>query len=251
MFIDSDYRDSSLNNRAAFVPTFVLNGIFTVIIIWRILSGSYRYLPILGEMSQIPVFRSRPQETSYLWAILNFGIDYFLFKKLCPIVYKYITGHLWLRLRWGFRPTEIVFRKPTGWRRILHNNIQSAEQRSLDWTNTLYRAIDPNLINGNPGYNTRSDFWVLEYEATCDAYALLKSGEVDEKIWELSVWQLEAGQWHVWEVWRVHDKSQFTKGLDLFKVRCAFLFHTEIHLQLYIALCVGEIGGPWKSGFIR
>ncbi|KAF8874166.1 hypothetical protein BD779DRAFT_1476618 [Infundibulicybe gibba] len=107
---------------------------------------------------------------------------------------EFITGHLWLRLRWGFRETEIVFRKPTGWRRALLNGLPPEEFERQSTDTILYRAIDPKLVSLNTGYLTRSDYWVLEYGAVGDAYSLVATGEVDIKTWDMNVWTRKEGE---------------------------------------------------------
>jgi hypothetical protein len=91
--------------------------------------------------------------------------------------------------------------------------------RQTEYTNKLYRAIDPKLVFQNTGYNTRSDgFWVLEYRAPLEAYARAKSQEIDMKKWDLSVWQKEGEEWMVWEVWQIHLPGRSERRVNIFKV---------------------------------
>lgn len=92
------------------------------------------------------------------------------------------------------------------------------EEFQTQFLNALYRAIDPKLVYGDTGYNTRSGFWVLEYELTGYAYAAMKRGEIPETRWDLSVWQCEEGKWNVWEVWRVHDNFLQEETVRIMKV---------------------------------
>ncbi|KAF8889949.1 hypothetical protein BD779DRAFT_311111 [Infundibulicybe gibba] len=142
----------------------------------------------------------------WTWTIINLIIDFLLYNVVWPGVRAFITGHLWLRLRWGFKKTEIVFRKPTGWRLAALKDLPP-EEFQRRYADILHRAIDPKLVSENPGYLTYNDYWVLEDRAVGDAYSLVAKGEINIKIWELSVWTRIGGEWHVWEVWRLHDKE--------------------------------------------
>ncbi|KAF8889946.1 hypothetical protein BD779DRAFT_1785309 [Infundibulicybe gibba] len=112
---------------------------------------------------------------------INLAIDLLLYELVWPGVRKFVTGHLWLRLR-----------KPTGWRRALLNGLPPE-----------------NFIDNPPKFYTGPliDYWVLEYGAVGDAYSLVAKGEVDIKTWDLSVWSREGGEWEVWEIWRLHDQE--------------------------------------------
>ncbi|KAF8871189.1 hypothetical protein BD779DRAFT_1680579 [Infundibulicybe gibba] len=180
----------------------ILGGLLT----WRAMKGTSHYYSMVSIFYSEFIMKPNPTPMSWTWTIINGIIDLCLYNLVWPGVRAFITGHLWLRLRWGFKETEIVFRKPTGWRRALLDRL-SPEEFQRQYNDVLYRAIDPKLMLENTGYLTRIDYWALEYNAVGDAYALMAAGELDIETWDLSVWTREGGEWHVWEVWRLHDKK--------------------------------------------
>jgi len=130
-------------------------------------------------------------------------VDYFLFVEGWPIIRNFTIKHLWLRLRWGFRETEIVFRRPTR----LPSRSPNLEERQSALKDSVYRAISTKLLDENPGYTTAVEIWALDYKAISAAYELAASHVLDDTTWNLSVWQKIEGQWTVWEVWRINDKD--------------------------------------------
>ncbi|KAF8874168.1 hypothetical protein BD779DRAFT_1451151 [Infundibulicybe gibba] len=187
----------------AFQKPFWFNMILGGLLIWRAVRSTSRYSSMVFALYGEPI---KPSLMSWIWTIINLIIDLFLGILIWPHVHVFITGHLWHRLRWGFRETEIVFRKPIGWRRLLLKDLPP-EEFQRRYAQNLYRAIDPKLIFENTGYLTKSDQWVLDYDVAGDAYSSMAVGEVDIKTWDLSVWVRMGGGWHVWEIWRLHDKQ--------------------------------------------
>ena len=49
---------------------------------------------------------------SWCWMFMVAAFDYRLLGTLPAVVHKFITGHLWFRLRYGFQKTEVVFHAP-------------------------------------------------------------------------------------------------------------------------------------------
>lgn len=129
-----------------------------------------------------------------------------------------------MRLRHGFRKAEVVFRTPTGTSRLALNGLPP-EQAEQAFGAALSRAIDRRFLAENPGFNTRSDFWILNYPASSEAYTLDGYGSLDLKEWDLRVWQKdEGGKWTVWEAFRLHDSETNKLSMEIVKVFDFFLF---------------------------
>jgi len=191
-----------------FVMLFCMHLLLVLLLIWRFLSGSMRYSPIF----------SKAKPTPWYWIFVHLCIDSLLYTNVWPVVYKFFAGYLWFRLRYGFREIEIIFRTPTGESRALLANLPD-DQRETEYTNKLYRAIDQNLVYQCSSYITQSDnLWVLEYEAPLEAHARAKSGDIDIKKWDLSVWQKPGEDWTVWEVWPMHLPGE-SKRIAMFKAK--------------------------------
>jgi len=158
---------------------------------------------------------------SWCWRFIVASFDYYMLSILWPLLRTFVTTHLWLRLRHGFRQTEVVFRAPTG--REYDNMIALPPAQFQEaWQASLLHATSRVFLLGNTGFNTRSPPWNLCYTASTDAYHLANSGQFDLNNWELSVWQKnEYQQWTVWEAWRHQDPTLSAKALVLIKV-CLF-----------------------------
>jgi hypothetical protein len=81
----------------------------------------------------------------WIWKFVVTGIDYHLIRYiLWPLITKFATTHLYLRLRHGFRQTEVVFRAPTGRR---YDQIMSLppDQCKHAWDQALIQATNKHL----------------------------------------------------------------------------------------------------------
>ncbi|TFK74467.1 hypothetical protein BDN72DRAFT_893153 [Pluteus cervinus] len=199
----------------AFIPTFLMHAFMAFMMVWRVYSGTARYSFIPAYFGELVMTKTAMRDPWYK-LIIHAGIDYIVFNFFPGRVKWFLTGHFWLRLRYGFKGKEVVFRKPTGWRRALINGLPP-DQRMREFFGSIYRAIDPSLLAQNVGFNTRSDFWVLEYAAVCGAYDAANRGEIDIENWKLKVWIKENGRWCVWEAWRAQDTNVSTRTFQIFK----------------------------------
>jgi hypothetical protein len=155
---------------------------------------------------------------SWCWMFMVASIDYYLLSVLWPLIREFITGHLWLRLRYGFRETEVIFRTSTG-REYDSMMALPPHQFEQAWQTSLLQATSPQFLTTNTGFNTHSPPWNLCYTASTDAYRLANSYQFDLKNWELSVWEKDRHQqWTVLEVWKHQDPTLCVKALTLIKV---------------------------------
>ena len=145
------------------------------------------------------------------------AFDYHLLGTLWVQVRNFVTGHLWFRIRYGFRETEVVFRAPTGkefdeMMALPPMKFQQVFQMSLQ------EAANPEFILGNTGFNTRLPPWELCYAASMDAYRLADDGLFDLKNWELSMWSKDGyHSWTVLETWRHQDPFLCAMAIEIMK----------------------------------
>ncbi|KAK0206106.1 hypothetical protein DFS33DRAFT_1381222 [Desarmillaria ectypa] len=187
-----------------------------ILIGWRARSALTHYdiLAILFAGELMPKYKPGPPSSWFWFCIL---IDYCVYQFMFPVVMKFVLGHLWLRIRWGFRLVEIIFRKPTGFSRASLNNLPP-DKFQLAYTQSMFQAINPNFLQTNVGYNTRIGFWSVEYEAPMSAYQLVEDGVVDLEYWDVSVYQKDSTGWKVWEVVKFNgaDGSGWTRTMRIF-----------------------------------
>ena len=212
----------------AFLSPLAMNLLWATLIAWRIVTVEHHYpsftsfIP-LHKIVAGHITQSSPPRISTTSLTLNILFDLFLYFDIWPILRTFISGHLWLRIRYGFSETEIIFRRPSKWRLKFLKTL-AAEERDKQFLNALYRAIDRTLVNGTTGILTGDDFWKLDYNATCEANERSQSGEIGKDTWKLGVWQKSEGSWAVWQVWKAHEAGDTTNWLELFKVSLKLLF---------------------------
>ena len=158
---------------------------------------------------------------SWFWRFIVASFDYYMLSIFWPLLRTFVTTHLWLRLRHGFRQTEVVFRAPTG--REYDNMIALPPAQFQEVLQaSMLHATRRSFLLANTGFNTYSPPWNLCYTASADAYRLANSGQFDLNNWELGVWQKnEYQQWTVWEAWKRQDPTLGAKALVIIKV-CLF-----------------------------
>ena len=140
--------------------------------------------------------------------------DYHLLGILWSKIREFITGHLLLRLRYGFRETEIVFRTPTSkeFDEMLVLHMMKAFRMSLP------EATNRHFIWENTGSNIHPPRGLC-YAASIHADRLADDGLFDWRNWELSVWQKDGyGRWTVWETWRHQDPFLCAQAIEIMKV---------------------------------
>jgi hypothetical protein len=198
---------------------------FAVTILWRAGKNYNVVLALLlNNFHYVETgFSMRKGFWSWCWTFTVAAFDYFLLGALWPKIREFITGHLWFRLRYGFRKTEIVFRVPTGKEFEQMLALPTAKfQQAIQMS--LLKATNRQFMLGNTGLNTSIGPWELCYAASMDAYRLADDGVFDPKNWELSVWQKdECHQWMVWETWRHQDPSLCAMALEIMKARLLLL----------------------------
>lgn len=206
-----------------------MSSLWAALIAWRITTAAHHYLSFIplhiiaeGFITQSPAPR-----ISTVSLAANILFDLFLYFDIWPILRTFISGHLWLRIRYGFRETEVIFRRPSKWRLKMLKNLH-AEERDKRFVNALYRAIDRTLVNHTTGILTGDDFWVLDYSAACEAYGYLQSGEIDEDTWKLGVWQKSGDHWAVWQVWKAHEDDETANWLEKFRVSLEFFLRISL-----------------------
>ena len=203
------------------VPLFMYIAV-SAFMIWRASKNYHVVLAlVLNDFYYVETASSKRIQNgfwSWCWMFMVASIDYYLLSILWPLVRGFLTGHLWLRLRYGFRETEVVFRTPTGGEYVSMMALPP-NQFQQAWQTSLLQATNRQFLTENAGFNTRSPPWHLCYTASTDAYRLANSCQFDLKNWELSVWEKDRHQqWTVMEVWKHQDSTLCVKALSLIKV---------------------------------
>ena len=146
------------------------------------------------------------------------AFDYRLLRTLPALVHKFITDHLWFRLRYGFQKTQVVFHAPTGkdFERMLALptvKFQQALQMSV-----LQATNGWQFVWGRTGFSTGHPHWELCYATSIDAHRLVDDGVFNWKNWESSVWQKDRyHRWTVREMWRHQDPFLCAKAIEIMK----------------------------------
>jgi hypothetical protein len=128
-----------------------------------------------------------------------------------------IVHYLLPRIRYGFRPTEIIIRKP------------KAELTSLalnDIVASITCAIDVWFLANNAGVNTQTNFWHLDHAAANEAFELARRGEIPESTWKTTLWRKDEHGWVGHEIWRQHEVVSNPDLLLVFKVRSHITLHS-------------------------
>lgn len=203
-----------------FIPPFLVYLALACLMAWRILSGVSHYMPITAM--RLVSSSLGPPKSEWYWILGNAAIDYCLYTKGWPLLYTFLTGHLFLRLQWGFREVEVVFRRPS--RQAL--NAFSKKESESEYLSALHHAVEPRSVYGKAGFNTQSAFWEMDYELVGAAYAAMVPSKnmIPESTWDLSVWKYDsAGTWNVWEVWRTHEKAAHKETVRVLRVSFVFV----------------------------
>ncbi|KIJ98916.1 hypothetical protein K443DRAFT_680361 [Laccaria amethystina LaAM-08-1] len=206
----------------AFTSPLLLYTVLTAITLWRASKSFSVIVAILLNDFYVaqPKYTIQEGTMKWIWKFVVTGIDYHLIRYiLWPLITKFATTHLYLRLRHGFRQTEVVFRAPTGRR---YDQIMSLppDQCKHAWDQALIQATNKHFLRSNTGFNTRSPPWNLCYLASAHAYQLEAEGVYDLKNWEISVWHKNSDQrWTLWEAWKLGDSAQQAKTLEVIKRR--------------------------------
>lgn len=133
----------------------------------------------------------------------------------------FFFGECRLRILYGFRPSEIIIRKPPTIPLMLNSNV-SEDQRLERFWRIATRAVNPELLYSNTSAILSSDYWTLEYRAVFDAIRRIEDGQFAEEALEFSIWKQDHGIWNVCELWRMHEIMTDQQEVTMFKVRCCF-----------------------------
>ncbi|PPQ65467.1 hypothetical protein CVT26_000107 [Gymnopilus dilepis] len=123
-----------------------------------------------------------------------------------------------LRILYGFRPSEIVIRRPPSIMPLTSNKEVSEDQRLERYWRVATRAVNPELLYSNASAILSSDYWTLEYRAIFDAMRCLEEDQFKEEDLEFSIWKQEDGVWSVCELWRMHEIMTDQQEVAMFKV---------------------------------
>ena len=135
------------------------------------------------------------QDVVVIWAIYSIFIT---------TTIPFFLGECRIRLRWGFRPVEVIFIRALP----SEMSIDSLACRDLHMNHYRRLATGPlkSRLYTNLWSFITSDSWVLVDSAVIEAYDLIDNGEIDETLLESTVWWQENGAWRIYEVRRTDDR---------------------------------------------
>ena len=201
--------------RTVFVVVLLAIIALVAIMLWRA-SKNYNIVLalVLNDFHYVETGVSRTMRKgfwSWCWTFMVAAFDYLLLDTLWPKIRKFITGHLYFRLHYGFRKTEVVFRAPTG-KEFEKMEALPEEKFQQALETSLLQATSRQFILGRTGFTTYYPPWELCYAASMNAYRLADDGLFDSKNWELIIWQKDVyNRWTVWETW-IHQDSFLHDG---------------------------------------
>lgn len=201
---------------AVFIIPLIFNIVCAILLAWRF--HHFATAPDSPLVAAIHVIEQRPAHISLPksvrdihvpWSfafrvLLHTLFDIVLYNRVWPLVADFCSGHLYFRLRTGlrFRDEEAVFRAPIGALRTLTVDVPNLaqEERAKRWMASIVEATSERLLEANSGPNTRSGFWLVDFQAMTDAHLAAKRGEIELKTWETSVWNKDGDNWGTWDV---------------------------------------------------
>ncbi|KAF8895156.1 hypothetical protein BD779DRAFT_705238 [Infundibulicybe gibba] len=192
----SPVSQKQINFAIALFICSVLSGLMT----WRVLTAKSHYAGIAAAFGLV---NSDTVDSRWYWMLMHALIDYQLYSIGWHRLRNFVVGQLWHRVQWGFRPTEIILRRPTAKQSPTPPN----EKKQVKYATKLNEAVDPSLVYKNIGVHTATPFWGVDFKAMGDAYQMLKKREIMEEAWDLRVWTFEDGQWTSLELWRLYDNA--------------------------------------------
>ncbi|KLO06475.1 hypothetical protein SCHPADRAFT_1002337 [Schizopora paradoxa] len=212
--------------RRSFIQTCVVHGIFFSIFTWRLIRVYENY----GSLQKLYASLTF---SGLLWLCFNLAILY----VTGPPSIEFARTTFWHRLRYGFRPTEIVIRQPIASRMKRLGTMTIADAGSI-LNDQILRAMDHNFLQVTPGDISDNNFWNIDYRASREAFELSRADgprRVDEHAWRSSVWlKSGTGDWKVAEHWKMCDPARRDRRQELLKDKLD-------------AMGKGELYEKWRS----
>jgi len=199
--------------RKAFLQKCAYLSPYLAVFLWRLSSVYATY----GSLSKL---YSGLSFSGIIWL----SVDLFFFVFLTgPPVLNFARNPLWYRIRYGFRPTEIVIRRPLPSQLYQFAYMSITEGRNK-FRDQVLRGMDNILLQTTPGDFTQLNFWQIDYRTCAEAYGLTQlqgPGQIEEAAWRMSVWTRHGAQppacWMFHEEWKVHDPARRDRRLALLK----------------------------------
>ena len=155
--------------------------------------------------------------------MFDIGIDSFVATSLLPAVKSFLVEQVWLRVKYGFRPVEVVFRTPTNWE---SSNLQKLDSKAREnvIVNSIYEAGNEKWLSTRPGDSTWTALWRIECRPSGAVYDALAKENADFRLedLQLTVWQKKPdGSWTAWMLWKINrdvDNKGFRGEFGMLKV---------------------------------
>ncbi|KAF9054378.1 hypothetical protein BJ165DRAFT_1337436 [Panaeolus papilionaceus] len=128
----------------------------------------------------------------------------------------FFFGECRLRALYGFRPSELVIRKPPT--RTTLEATTHEDQRLERYWRMASRAVNPDLLYSNASAVLSPCYWTVEYSAVFDAMTCIGKGAFELEDLEFSIWKQYDGKWSACELWRMHEIMNDQQEVAMFKV---------------------------------
>ncbi|KAF9005934.1 hypothetical protein BDQ17DRAFT_318100 [Cyathus striatus] len=147
------------------------------------------------------------QDLLIIWAI---------YVLLRSTTVPFILGECRVRILYGFRPTEVVIRKPPPTMSQPSKGLSNDQILERYWRIATH-AINPCRLYSNPSAILSSDYWTLDYPIVLDTYKYIDCGEIQEEQLEFSIWKRDDDVWYACELWRMHEIMSDQQEIVMFK----------------------------------
>jgi hypothetical protein len=180
----------TFKSRKAFAKGLIMNLALLALIFWLI---SVSITLDIYSPTFTPVMTA-------LCVAQDFIIAWAIYSMLITTTIPFFLRECRLRLCGGFRPTEVVLRRPP-----VLSECLSDEERVEHYRRFVSRSMDSHLIYANFWSFLTSELWVSEHIAILEAHRLIDSGEIDEGWLEAALLRQENGLWNVYEISKIDN----------------------------------------------
>ncbi|PPQ67702.1 hypothetical protein CVT24_002758 [Panaeolus cyanescens] len=175
--------------------------LITGLAIWTVVSDLMSTTPTSLKLA-ITLTKNLLLVTAALIVITSTSIPFFL-------------GECRLRAIYGFRPSELVIRKPP--KRTSLEATTHEDQRLERYWRMASRAINPDMLYSNASAALSPCYWTVEYRAVLDAMLCIGKGSFELEDLEFSIWKQHGGKWSACELWRMHEIMNDQQEIAMFK----------------------------------
>ncbi|PFH51904.1 hypothetical protein AMATHDRAFT_84823 [Amanita thiersii Skay4041] len=195
-------RSSVYTKRLRFLKGLSISSTISLFLTWLIASSLTHDL----AANVTPAFRTSMRLTQ------NILIAWAIFIVLTSTVLPFFLGECRLRLKYGFRPTEINISRLAQKKAPVTYSLNSRYWRTL-----MLRNINPRFAFYNLGSFLSEHFWMLDYGTIVEAYQLIATNKADESQFEFALWYQHHDVWTSYKAWAMHNLAPSTDEINTFK----------------------------------